>query len=80
VRAVQPSPVEVDLRPRALAPSVATGSASGLQRQTTELGPTLALALVLLAVIELGARMIRLLFGAHPEEEGAVESLPPSAP
>jgi hypothetical protein len=79
VRAVRPAAAEVDLRPRALAPSVATGSASGLQRQTTELGPTLALALVLLAVIELLARVARLVFGAHPEQEGAVESLPPPA-
>lgn len=78
VRAVQPAAGEVDLRPRALAPTVATGSASGLQRQTTELGPTLAFALVMLAVIELVARLMRLMFGAHPAEEGAVESLPPS--
>jgi len=80
VRAVQPAAAEVELRPRALAPSVASGATSGLQRQTTELGPTLALALVMLAVIELIARVIRLVFGAHPEQEGAVESLPPSTP
>lgn len=77
VRAVAPAPAEVDLRSRPVAPSVATGSQSGLQRTTTELGPVLALALVLLAVIELLARGYRLAFGAHPEQEGAVESLPP---
>lgn len=80
VRAVAPAPAEVDLRSRPTAPSVATGAQSGLQRTTTELGPILALGLVLLALIELAARIARLAFGAHPEQEGAVESLPPPPP
>lgn len=80
VRAVAPAPNEVDLRPRPVAPSVASGASSGLQRTSTELGPILALALVVLAMIELAARLARLAFGAHPEEEGAVESLPPPPP
>lgn len=77
VRAVAPAPGEVDLRPRPVAPSVVSGETSGLQRQSTELGPILALMLVALALIELAARIMRLAFGAHPEQEGAVESLPP---
>lgn len=60
VRAVVPSPTEVDLRPRALAPAVASGQGSGLSRTARELGSTLALALVLLAAIEIAARAIRL--------------------
>jgi hypothetical protein len=77
VRAVAPAASEVELRPRSLTPSIAAGNASGLARQTTELGPALALALVVLAAIELAARVLRLVFGAHPVEEGARESLPP---
>lgn len=80
VRAVAPAPREVDLRPRPIASTVVSGAQSGLQRQSTELGPILALGLVLLALIELAARVMRLAFGAHPEEEGAVESLPPPPP
>ncbi|MBI2390656.1 MAG: VWA domain-containing protein [Deltaproteobacteria bacterium] len=78
VRAVAPAPAEVDLRPRPLAPTIATAATSGLSRQTTELGPMLALFLVGLAAIELFARVLRLLFGAHPVEEGARESMPPA--
>jgi len=77
VRAVAPAAAEVELRPRTLTATIATGNASGLARQTTELGPALAMALIALAAIELAARMLRLAFGAHPVEEGARESLPP---
>lgn len=79
VRAVAPLGGEVELKPRALTPSIAAGNASGLARQTTELGPMLAMLLVAIAAIELAARVLRLLFGAHPVEEGARESLPPPA-
>lgn len=79
VRAVAPAAAEVELKPRTLTPSIAAGNASGLARQTTELGPALATMLVALAAIELVARILRLLFGAHPVEEGARESLPPPA-
>ncbi len=59
VRAVVPSPSETELRPRAVAPAVATGTASGLSRTRAELGPYLAFAIVALAAIELVARAIR---------------------
>lgn len=79
IRAVAPSAPEVELKPRPLLPSIATGKDSGLARQTTELGPALAMILVGLAAIELVARVLRLVFGAHPVEEGARESMPPPA-
>ncbi len=79
VRAVAPLPAEVELRPRKLAGAIAAGGASGLARQTTELGPALATVVVALAAIELVARLLRLVLGAHPVEEGARESLPPPA-
>ncbi len=68
VRAVVPIPREVDLTVRPLAPTAAAGEKSGVQRKTLELAPTLALALTVLAVIELLARGFRL-FAAQPEPE-----------
>ena len=50
VRAVAPNAGETDLRPRALAPTVATGAGSGLARTHTELGSTLAIAVVIVVL------------------------------
>jgi hypothetical protein len=73
VRAVAPNAGETDLRPRALAPTVAAGAGSGLARTHTELGSTLAIAVVGLVAIELAARAYRL-FLARREEDGAEDA------
>jgi len=70
VRSVIPVAREVDLMPRALAPTVASGEKSGVQRTTLELAPTLALLLTILAVVELLARAYR--YASQPAEPDKV--------
>ncbi|MGZ3454335.1 MAG: vWA domain-containing protein [Polyangiales bacterium] len=73
VRAVAPNAAETDLRPRALAPTVAAGAGSGLARTHTELGSTLAILVVGLVAIELAARAFRL-FVAARDDAGAEDA------
>jgi hypothetical protein len=70
VRAVAPNAAETDLRPRALAPTVAAGAGSSLARTHTELGSTLALAVVVLALVELVARGVRLFVTSRDDAGG----------
>jgi hypothetical protein len=71
VRAVAPVPREVDLAPRPLAPTVASGDRSGLERATVPLGPVLAVLVTAIAAIELLVRLGRMLFTRpKPSREG----------
>lgn len=71
VRAVAPVAREVDLAPRPLAPAVAAGDRSGLERATVPLGPVLAVLVTAIAAIELLVRLGRVLFTRpKPGREG----------
>ncbi|GAC1585270.1 MAG: hypothetical protein NVS3B20_14840 [Polyangiales bacterium] len=74
LRAVAPSPREVDLTPRALSKTVTTDGAGGMQRSTKELAPTLTLILTLLAAIELAVRALRVFIGARNDDAAAQEA------
>lgn len=76
VRAVTPAPREVDLAARPLAPSVAAGAKSGLERATVPLGPALAALVTALAAIELFVRAARLLAPAPRKRDDEAEAEP----
>ncbi len=74
VRAVSPVAREVDLAPRALVDTIASGAKTGLQRTTKELAPTLAWLLFALFGGELVLRIVRLLTTPKDRDEDAPTS------
>jgi hypothetical protein len=60
VRVVVPHPAELEMRPRTIGGGAAATTPSGLSRSTAELGPLVAIVVVVIAAIELIARAFRL--------------------